>query len=98
MFANLGHGLGSDIKTIIHSHKILNVVGFFKGIELLDWAVIVFSIGVLFVIDWMQFRMSVNEWLVRKNVFFRWSIYFSVVYFIIFLGKFGAQQFIYFQF
>ena len=98
MFANLGHGLGSDLKTIIHSHKILNVVGFFKGIELLDWAVIVFSIGVLFVIDWMQFRMSVNEWLVRKNVFFRWSIYFSVVYFIIFLGKFGAQQFIYFQF
>jgi hypothetical protein len=98
MFGSLGRGMGADVRALIYTHKVLNVIGFFNGIELTDWAVIVLSIAILFGVDWMQYRMSVNEWLVRKNVFFRWGIYFSIVYFILFLGKFGAQQFIYFQF
>jgi len=98
MFHSLIKGMAADIRLLIHTHKVLNVIGFFNGIELMDWAVIVFSVGVLFVMDRMQFRRSVNEWLVKKNTFFRWAVYFSIIYFTIFFGKFGAQQFIYFQF
>jgi D-alanyl-lipoteichoic acid acyltransferase DltB (MBOAT superfamily) len=98
MFVRLSHGLKADISTMVHTHKVLDVIGFFQGIDPLDWAVIIVSVGVLFALDWMQFRMSVNEWLVKRNVFFRWGIYFGIVYFILFLGKFESQQFIYFQF
>ncbi len=98
MFANLGTGFLSDIKVAIHTHKVLNVIGFFNGIEILDWAVIVVAVSILFAVDGLQFRTSVNAWLTRKNTFFRWAIYFSIVYFILFLGKFESQQFIYFQF
>ena len=98
MFFNLTKGFLGDIKTIITTHKVLNVIGFFKGIEILDWAVIVVSVAILFGVDWMQFRTSVNNWLVKKNTFYRWIIYFGIAYFILFLGKFESQQFIYFQF
>ena len=98
MFVRLSHGLKTDISTMIHTHSVLGVMGFFQGIDPLDWLVIVVSFIVLFAVDWMQFRISVNEWLVKRNVFFRWAIYFGIVYFILFLGKFESQQFIYFQF
>jgi alginate O-acetyltransferase complex protein AlgI len=98
LFARLRSGFAADVKSIIHTHKILNVIGFFSGIDIMDWAVIVVSVAILFTVDWMQFRMSVNSWLVKKNAATRWAIYFSIVYFIVFFGKFGSQQFIYFQF
>jgi D-alanyl-lipoteichoic acid acyltransferase DltB (MBOAT superfamily) len=98
MFVYLRTGMLADMKVLLHTHKVLNVIGFFNGIDLMDWAVIVVSVGVLFAVDWMQFRMSVNNWLVKKSPVLRWTIYFSIVYFIIFFGKFGSQQFIYFQF
>jgi alginate O-acetyltransferase complex protein AlgI len=98
MFFNLKHGFLSDVKTLVHTHKVLSVIGFFNGIELIDWAVIVVSIAILIGVDWMQFKMSVNNWLVKKNALYRWAIYFGIVYFILFLGKFESQQFIYFQF
>jgi D-alanyl-lipoteichoic acid acyltransferase DltB (MBOAT superfamily) len=98
MFVYLRHGLKADISAMVHTRRVLDVIGFFQGIDPLDWAVIIVSVGVLFAVDWMQFRMSVNEWLVKRNVFFRWAIYFGIVYFILFLGKFESQQFIYFQF
>lgn len=98
LFSSLVHGLGKDLTAIIRTHKVLNVIGFYQGIELIDWAVIVFSLAVLFWIDSLQARFSVNKWLLEKAPLFRWSIYFSVVYFILFFGKFGSQQFIYFQF
>jgi D-alanyl-lipoteichoic acid acyltransferase DltB (MBOAT superfamily) len=98
LFKNLASGLPDDIRLLIHTHKVLNVIGFFKGIDLLDWGIIVLAVGILIGVDALQFRTSVNKWLTEKNTIFRWTLYFSIVYFIIFLGKFEAQQFIYFQF
>lgn len=98
MFKGLKTGFLADIKTLIHTHKVLNVIGFFNGIELIDWAVIILSVTILFGVDALQTRTSVNLWLVKKPAALRWGIYFSLVYFILFLGKFGSQQFIYFQF
>jgi alginate O-acetyltransferase complex protein AlgI len=98
MFLSLSRGFISDIKLVITTHKLLKVIGFFKGIEILDWAVIIVSIGILFAVDWIQFRTGVNQWLIKKNTFYRWAIYFGIVYFILVLGKFESQQFIYFQF
>lgn len=98
LFSRLKDGFVKDIVMVIKTHKVLNVMGFFQGIELMDWAVIVFSIAVLLIVDRMQYRFSVNEWLQRKSTLYRWSIYFSIIYFILFFGKFGSQQFIYFQF
>jgi hypothetical protein len=45
-----------------------------------------------------QYRQDVFDWLKKKPVYVRWGFYYSILFLIIFLGYFGQQPFIYFQF
>jgi len=59
------------------------------------------SILVLFIVDQLQTRMDVRETLAQKNIFFRWAIYYALVFVVILLGIFGfgvSNEFLYFQF
>ncbi|MFN8278603.1 MAG: MBOAT family O-acyltransferase [Chitinophagales bacterium] len=91
-------GLGSDISTIIHTHKIFQVIGYFKGIELLDWMIIPVALALLLAVDKMQSHVGMQEWFSQRSPVLRWCVYFAAVYGILFFGKFEETQFIYFQF
>ncbi|MFN8309952.1 MAG: MBOAT family O-acyltransferase [Chitinophagales bacterium] len=95
---NAGRGWDTDLATIVHTHKIFQVIGYFKGIEILDWMIIPVALAILFVVDKMQDRKALQVWFSEKPAVFRWAIYFGAVYGILFFGKFEATQFIYFQF
>jgi alginate O-acetyltransferase complex protein AlgI len=43
-------------------------------------------------------RREMRSFLSDKPLLVRWSVYYVLSYSILFLGKFGEQQFIYFQF
>ncbi len=48
--------------------------------------------------DWLQERAGIIQFVNRRSVAIRWSVYFAVVGMIMFFGVWGNQQFIYFQF
>lgn len=57
------------------------------------------SIGILLLAEWMQ-RKKAHALQIDniKNGFIRYIIYMAITFFILFLGEFGDNQFIYFQF
>jgi len=56
------------------------------------------ALPVLEVLQFMQRRGSVRQWIGEQPAWMRWSAYVALVCVIMFLGQFGEQQFIYFQF
>ncbi|HMF44660.1 MAG TPA: MBOAT family O-acyltransferase [Polyangia bacterium] len=55
-------------------------------------------IGALLVLDAQSEKQNVLASLRRRPVWFRWAIYYGFAFAILFMGQFGTQQFIYFQF
>ncbi len=56
------------------------------------------AIIVMEIIHLLQNRYRLSEWISESPVYVRWSIYYSVILSIIFLGVYENRQFIYFQF
>jgi hypothetical protein len=50
------------------------------------------------VVHQVERRREMRSMLREKPLIFRWAVYYILSYSILFLGKFGEQQFIYFQF
>lgn len=53
---------------------------------------------ILYLIEKMQEKTNIGEWIDRKPQWQRWGIYYFFTFFILVFGYFGAMQFIYFQF
>jgi alginate O-acetyltransferase complex protein AlgI len=56
------------------------------------------SLLLLLVFEWIERRHQILLFLSEKPIFVRWFCYYVIVFLILFFGKFGSQQFIYFQF
>ena len=52
----------------------------------------------MMIVHLRQKNLGFDEWLVRKPVFYRWSIYYAMVLAFIYFGVFNRSEFIYFQF
>jgi alginate O-acetyltransferase complex protein AlgI len=59
---------------------------------------IVISLSILYLVERMQNKRNMGEWVEAKPQWQRWSIYYVLTFFILIYGYFGAMQFIYFQF
>jgi len=55
-------------------------------------------VGFMEIIHLFQRQKKVGDWIDRRVFAVRWAIYYASIIFIIFLGKFEEQAFIYFQF
>lgn len=87
-------GLYSDINNIIHRIPLkLNL-----GVSKTQIAIGIGAIILMEIIHVLQGKYNMKEWLDSRPVFLRWSIYYSVIIMIIFLGVYENRQFIYFQF
>ncbi len=70
------------------------------GFTELTCVVVLVSLGILVVIDWLQCKRSISDVLGVQKPYIRWGIYFFFVFYILFCKMYMAQsqQFIYFQF
>jgi len=60
--------------------------------------VAVLSIMFLIFVDALQSRIRIRQFISIKPVWVRWAVYYLVIFAILALGQFEAQDFIYFQF
>ena len=69
------------------------------GLEWKEWSVLLHSMALLFVISYVQTKLSVSGWILRQHVIVRWSIYIGAVLAVMVVGTYGvgydAKDFIY---
>jgi alginate O-acetyltransferase complex protein AlgI len=63
-----------------------------------DLAVPTLAIVALFAFDYASERLGGMAWFEKRPAWLRWSMYYAAASTVLFLGRFGLQQFIYFQF
>lgn len=63
-----------------------------------DLLIALLAVIMMEAVHWFQRRREMRHFLSQKPVWFRWAVYYALTYSILFFGKFGEQQFIYFQF
>ncbi len=68
------------------------------GVRVSDLVIIFFSLVVLGIVQWRQRRGPMREFLESKPWWLRWGIYYLLIAWILFLGNFETQEFIYAQF
>jgi D-alanyl-lipoteichoic acid acyltransferase DltB (MBOAT superfamily) len=68
------------------------------GVEKIETLIALLSIAGLFAVHLVQERMEIKDWFALRPAWQRWGFYYSAALFTIMLGRFGKQQFIYFQF
>lgn len=76
-------------------HGLSTVLVFYTHTE---WLALIGGVAILLVVENMQSRVQVNAWLSQQTVTVRWSLYYSIIFYIMLLGSFKHVQFIYFQF
>ena len=66
---------------------------------LYEFAIVLIAIAFMELMHWIQMtNHRVRPFEMRRPIWVRWSIYYTVVLVIIIFGKFGLTEFIYFQF
>lgn len=86
---------------ITHLFKDFTAKGVFSKLAVakFDLQIIVLSLVILIVVEWLQRGVSLRNWLTIKPLYVRWSVYVSLGVAILLLGAYEQnQQFIYFQF
>lgn len=68
------------------------------GLDSFQLNVAFLSIGLMELVHLIQEKKSVREIISTKPIWIRWTLYYVLVLWIILLGSFGSQEFIYFQF
>ena len=63
-----------------------------------ELVVSLFAIGILLVVHLIERRENIIDWFSEKPIWVRWSVYYSIILWILLFGNFGSKQFIYFQF
>lgn len=78
-------------------HDVVSII-LVQGLNKEDFLILIFTVSVIFSVEYYQTKRNLNDWLSTLPTFMRWGIYYVVVLAIIFFGENGIQKFIYFQF
>lgn len=72
------------------------------GLNKSNYLLLAVALVILFVVDVMQERFSVREWVEKKPIVVRWTLYLGAILFVIVFGMYGPgynqSQFVYMQF
>ena len=73
------------------------------GLSRIDFSIALLSIFILLVVDVLHERnVRIRSWILRQNLWFRWTVYLLAIFSVLIFGFYGpnydAAQFIYFQF
>lgn len=64
----------------------------------LDWIFILVSLTILLIAHWIQRDKSPNLLISKQPAYIRWTLYFGLMFLLLFGRQMGKAQFIYFQF
>ncbi len=84
----------SNIGNISELKSILNVFGISPVLFIEIWVSILF----LLFVQYLRGEKDLYGYFKNKNIFYSWSFYYLVIFWILSFGYFGEQPFIYFQF
>ncbi len=72
------------------------------GLDLSNLVVLVFTLFITFLLEAISTKTNLQNWLNKRNIVFRWAVYYIIIFSIIIFGIYGpgysSQEFIYFQF
>ena len=72
------------------------------GLDLSNLIVLAFTLFITFLLEAISTKTSLQNWLNKRNIVIRWTIYYIIIFSIIIFGIYGpgysSQEFIYFQF
>lgn len=75
---------------------------FTLGLDNLDFNVLIISLCVLFIVEYLQLKGNVTDRLLKQNVIFRWTILYLLIFAVLIFGMYGpgfdTTTFIYRQF
>ncbi|MFH0892362.1 MAG: MBOAT family O-acyltransferase [Candidatus Falkowbacteria bacterium] len=60
--------------------------------------IILLSVVLIEMIQWIHVRKNIHRIIDNLNIFFRWSLYYALIFAILLFGVFGGAKFIYFDF
>jgi D-alanyl-lipoteichoic acid acyltransferase DltB (MBOAT superfamily) len=72
--------------------------GVYLGLKKYEIFIALVSILILEAVQVFQRKNNMIEYLLKKPKYFRWSIYYFIIFFILMFGEFNLTEFIYFQF
>lgn len=87
-------GIPDTIEKLKNGEQIINSLSMGK----FDFYLSFFLILFLEFVHYLQRKINISEYFVRQPAYVRWTVYYSFVLIILFLGVFEDRQFIYFQF
>jgi D-alanyl-lipoteichoic acid acyltransferase DltB (MBOAT superfamily) len=90
LFTNIGKQLASA--------NVLDVVKHTLQLNEVDLSIILLSILLLCIVDFIEIKRDIIETIARKPLLLRWTLYCTVIFFILWFGEFKQVKFIYFQF
>lgn len=81
---------------------LFNGTLFTLGMDGKDFVVALIAIAILWFVDYCHAKGSVRQWINKRNLIFRWLLYYVAIFSILIFGIYGlgydAAAFIYFQF
>ena len=101
-FGMMKHGLANPLPALasMNSEAFFDLVTL--GLGKADFIVLMVALVILFLADYFKSRVDLKAILARQNLWFRWMVYYALIFSILIFGIYGpeynASQFIYFQF
>ena len=72
------------------------------GLSTADFLLLLFSVIILISVDVLRGHVNIREHVMKQNLFFRWLLYYGIIFFILIFGIYGpgydAGTFVYMQF
>lgn len=59
------------------------------GLDIYDWGILLFSLIILFIVDFISRKTNIREKLFKKNIIIRWMILYFLIFSIIVFGCYG---------
>jgi hypothetical protein len=78
----------------INIHNFFNTLVFGRNYFYL----VLFFVFIVQLSDIFREKINLKKYFNNKNIFFRWAVYYAIIFLILLFGVFEKQEFIYFQF
>lgn len=96
--SNLFTGIPAQLKGIIENQHFERLDLLYLGQEKFQFYFSILLLLLVGLIHYLQKQKPIDEYFSSLKYYYRWPLYFMLLYSTVFLGVFGKYQFIYFQF
>jgi D-alanyl-lipoteichoic acid acyltransferase DltB (MBOAT superfamily) len=98
IITHFGNGLGNFLVHFYNYNEWKNLFSLSGAISKNDFIMTVLGLGVVILIDMIERTVCIWNKVATYHTYVRWFIYYCLIFSIIGFGRFGLEDFIYFQF